>query len=150
MALVLSLCTNCRKRKLPVPTLKAFSLVACGNTLFCQSSFLFVKKPDPINELTIPGSKLTSYRERGLESNLQELVVRGVLLSRNHLCQHLWHHLGVATHDVQLTAQPADLDSRGNNMPTPLRSISLNLRMQAIQKMFKYFSQICEGNRSCN
>lgn len=41
--------------------------------------------------------------------NLQKLMIGWILLTGNHLCQHLRHHLSVPTHNVELTAQLANL-----------------------------------------
>lgn len=41
--------------------------------------------------------------------NLQKLMIRWIFLTGNHLGQHLRHHLSVPAHNVELTAQLANL-----------------------------------------
>ncbi len=63
----------------------------------------------PILPLVAFGSSFKQVNKKIWMRNLQKLMIGWILLTGNHLCQHLRHHLSVPTHNVELTAQLANL-----------------------------------------
>ncbi len=63
----------------------------------------------PILPLVAFGSSFKQVNKKNLNEKPAEAHDRWILLTGNHLCQHLRHHLSVPTHNVELTAQLANL-----------------------------------------
>lgn len=67
---------------------------------------------------TMPGLKTRLYSSTRFtfpfKAHLEQLEVRRVLLAGDHFRQHLRHDFDVASHYVQLTAQPGDLRTEKN------------------------------------